>query len=74
MERPLPQPVAEKFTASLCHSGAVKTWLHPLPPSFQTVLLQLPAVSVRVVPPTATTSGESAGKLAAGLRPQASLR
>ena len=59
-----PHPVAEKSDTALCHGGAVKIWLHPLPPSSQTVLLQAPSASASVVPPTATTSGEDAGKLA----------
>ena len=48
----------------------MKAWLQPLPPSFQTVLLQCSPLSVSEVPPTAITSGESAGKFAACVRGQ----
>jgi hypothetical protein len=64
-ERRPPQPAAEKLDAALCQSGAVNCLLRPLPPSSQAVLLQLPPEWLSDVPPTATTLGEAAGKLAA---------
>src|SRR5271168_3961620 len=74
-ERSPPQPVAEKFATALCHAGAPKIWLQPLPPSSQAVLLQVPCSSDRVVPPTATTPGADAGKFAlAGLPAHAPFR
>jgi hypothetical protein len=65
IERCAPQPVAEKSATALCHGAALKNRLQPLPPSSHTVLLHVPFFSVRLVPPTARTFGESAGKLAA---------
>src|SRR5271165_448852 len=64
-ERSLPQPVLAKSATALCHTGAAKITLQPLPPASHTVLLHTALFSVRLVPPTPTTSGESAGKLAA---------
>jgi hypothetical protein len=73
-ERPLPHPVAAKSATELCQSGAVNWWLQPLPPSFQAVELQLPVAWLSVVPPTATTAGEAAGKSAAEVPEQAWLK
>ncbi len=74
-ERSDPQPVSAKSGTALCHAGAAKISLQPLPPSSHTVLLHTSFFSVRLVPPTATTSGELAGKLAARRSPaHASLR
>src|SRR5258708_33261371 len=62
--RALPQPVAAKDVSSLCHGGAEKTSLQPLPASRQALLVQMPPLSLSAVPPTESTSAEPAGKFA----------
>ena len=74
-ERSVPQPVSAKSGTALCHAGAAKISLQPLPPSSHTLLLHTSFSWVRLVPPTPSTSGESAGKLAVPASPRhASLR
>ena len=74
-ERALPQAVAEKLAIALCHRGAVNAMLQPLPPPAHTLLAHSLPAPPRDVPPTATTSGELAGKLAAFVSPsQPSLK
>ena len=52
----------------------MKISLQPLPPSAQTVLAQVSSLTVSDVPPTPTTSGESAGKFAVVGFPHALFR
>src|SRR5437660_8330741 len=89
--RLVPQPVAAQAASDCCHAGAVTVVLQPepvaanclnssrvgLPLSFQTAsVLRAPVeVSVRDVPPTATTPASTAGASGSpGARPTSATR